>query len=551
MKFRISDTAIYVTTVVGYLLLVVSLNCCHAVAQQQQSSVSVLCNNETEHHFEFQCFLTQDEIYRLRWDVRYVSNNTQMIVKRNRYGRPTCDKSVEGCIPKDVCAVFTIQGLMTDQFRFRLDGKELPSDAYDALRFGSIPEAYYPQIPLFTAVLAADNDACVPICAEDETLFELDARIGGSARLDWRLENEEGHVMTRCEKQDNSDDPSSPARCSYEMHHQYFSRYCLPTAGCYRFIAFSDNPIWDFESEFPILKVAFGGELVGSLREFKTKVFEFGECQSCDGSVFESLMFADLWCRGADGCEGHTFAIAPYQLSQNGEILLKGAIEEPERLQYVRQCIPSDACLTFQINQTSQYYLQHLFVSIDGVFHRAGSVRFRRVENVSQSLLLGSCGDADCSGEDETLVDIQIDIGSQRPDSIWWQIRGGGTTRAHQSEIFDSMGYELNRTYRQFECILSKECSRFSIFERMDDGEAPSTTILQLAVGGYKLQWIPQRLRDFHRGMVPLTAYCEADDGPLSSLEIAIAVVGSILGILTLVLVVYSQRSKISISVRF
>ena len=568
------------------------------------------CNNMTEHRFELDFHMTEQDIRNLtypdayEWEVRYVDemNNNTIRPLAYKWGRDyfedgslievslrKLNNTEVVCIPRSQCVTFTISGLTATQFTARLEGTPIPISDYHTREYYIYGQNT--SSTTFTTDLVvhdSEKNVCIPQCneEEDEELFEM--IIWGSeagSSLDWVLlvvdggEDKRGtsQLVTRCPKPEYI---THSHTCGYRNNYLYTVRRCLDNKQGYRLALFNrygNNLQDDPKREHPQIDVMFGGEHLESFGTFKAKSLAFGDGSDmcANGQLLELFAYQNS-IGDTYPVENTAYQVSPRDEADNQSTSLNGKIENDDALHYAWKCVSLDACVDFTMHPDSTFpgksYSVEILLQLDGEIYRETQENWRkdsvdigetnRVESVNYPLIGKGCSYGPCKNATDVLMELELDIKPEvGPLTTRWDIslysnEGeryiDDVVRGHQ--IMDEPLLE-NRTYRYYHCVPHDQCYKLRVLAYPDFNVTTTDMLLnssmRVIVDGDLLinKHFPLQVDDdnvWSRTVIDLTGPCADDD--LSKGGIVGAVIGSVIGFSGLMLGVlwYRRRQKIN-----
>jgi hypothetical protein len=382
------------------------------------------------------------------------------------------------CLSKDKCAVFLLERLpSSDLFQVQFNGEIIEPEPI--FRNDSIHDTIH-------RWRAEMGDFCAPICSKDETLLDIDAFSPKRTLEDFNIRLEHSLRGEEIPLQGPILMPSTESRI----------KRCIPTNECYqRTLADETWSVYDTRADQLSVVVSTDDEETNNLANL-------------NGFRFETLQFG-TGCTKPCVTHGNMSSLFEFYISSNGYdntkfwslTDIKNGVEivsgnktgnstTHHNLQYVQECIPSDACLEFKLWITDEFldnanggqgYLEMgLFrIVLDGTIYYDGYYRFERdwleqgKRNSVETILLGHCATQEtCNMETEKLFDLHLNTNGNNindPNIIAWVVEDTHGLQADWASVFtrDSdfvqRGYFPNSSYRHLKCIPRSYCLNFEV----------------------------------------------------------------------------------------
>jgi hypothetical protein len=338
-------------------------------------------------------------------------------------------------------------------------------------------------------------------CQTGEALFTVNAYSGDSYHVYWRLEdNKNGSDLMGC------DSISGNRTCLSSRGEDYNSTMCLRADGCYRLIL--GDQFWTYPDDIkPYFNATFNGDQVAAWTSFRFKAIDFGgACSpSCsqDQSLFEFFTFR------RSGGDVHYPELSWELQSSKGETLVNGAEDSQDsRLLYVRECVPSGICMTFNLSvpetsvvvvpgkpdrpyfEDSEYRIQLDSVIFADKNYKFGYFDLFKPPVFEETTALGICTVQDICDDpkNEALLDVQlttpaiIDGSTHR---INWNVAYSNETKHIMNDrVVDGSnyfsGYLSNSTFRVYSCVPNNDCMEVYVIPR---------TTVDSSLVNYKCLW--------------------------------------------------------------
>ena len=381
------------------------------------------------------------------------------------------------CLSKGKCAVFLLERLpSSDLFQIQFNGATIEPIPF--FRNDSIPDT----VDRWRAEM---GDFCGPVCSKDETLLDINAYSPKRTLKDFNIRLEHSLTKEEIPLQGAILLPSTESRI----------KRCIPTNECYQ-LTLADESWSVYETRADQLSVTVdtddeeNNHLV-NLNGFRFETLEFGT--SCTKPCMKAENMSSLFelYISSNGHDNTKF----WSLTdhKNGIEIVSGNTTwnttSYHNLQYVQECVPSDACLEFKLWITDEFlenandgqgYLETgLFrIILDGTIYYDGYYRFERdwlergKRNSVETVLLGHCTKQEaCNMTTESLFDLHLitDDNISDPNIIAWVVKNTNGLQADWASVFtrDSefvqRGYFPNSSYRHLQCIPRSYCLNFEV----------------------------------------------------------------------------------------